>query len=150
MFFHEQRFPREAFICRCKCLYFKCLSWLTLHAMKQVAYTLCFLGFITIQSCDWFLILHWYLVLPTEVCLCQLAHHLSCQSHTPRTEVSVSIRSLVTPMRPSRWIPKSSQVVCTCTVTLFYLTTIICHFLPLVHSACVWLAVLTEVFCFFP
>jgi hypothetical protein len=47
-------------------------------------------------------------------------------------------------------ITKSSQVVCTCTVTLFYLTTIFCHFLPLVHFACVWLVVLTEVFFFFP
>jgi len=109
-----------------------------------------FLGFITVQSCDWFLILHWYLVLPTEVCLCQLAHRLSCLSCIPRIEMSVSIWSLVTPMRPSRWIPKSSQVVCTCTVTLFYLTTIICHFLPLVHFAYMWLAALTEVFCFFP
>jgi len=27
MFFHEQRFSRDAFICRCKCLYFKCLLW---------------------------------------------------------------------------------------------------------------------------
>jgi hypothetical protein len=127
------------------------VSWL-LHWMlwSRLHIHCVFLGFITIQSCDWVLILHRYLVLPTEVCLCQLAHHLSCQSCTPNIEVSISIRSSVTPVRPSRWIPKRSQVLCTCTVTLFYLTTIICHFLPLVHFACVWLAVHTEVFCFLP
>jgi hypothetical protein len=46
--FSMNRFPREAFMCRYKCLYIKCLSWrvltLTLDALKDVAYTLCFSG----------------------------------------------------------------------------------------------------------
>ena len=93
-------------------------------------------------------------MLPTAVYLCRLAHRLSCLSHTLTIEVSSSIQSALTPMRPlsgfSQWVLKSSEVVCTCTVALVYLTTIICHFLPCVHFVCVWLAVLAEIFWFFP
>jgi hypothetical protein len=137
-------------------------SWLARHRMlwRKLLIHCFFLRFVTIQLCVWFLIFHWNLVLPAAVCPYQPAHHLICPSCTWRIEVAVSTQTPVTPMGPlsglSQWTPKSSQTVCTCTGALFYLTAIICHCLPLVCFACMWLAVLTgkltvlpEVFCFF-
>jgi hypothetical protein len=138
MFFHEQRFPREAFICRCKCLYFKCLSWLNIGCYEVGCLYLCFSGFYhnTVSPVIGF----WYC---TGILCCQLKCAFAslptvwAVSPEPQVLKCVSIRSLIKSMRPSWWIPKCSQVVCTCTVTLFYLTTFICQFLPLMNFACV-------------